>query len=106
MTALEEHKVFQAERRLRVGEEYKDKDLIFANSTGGLLDGANVARIYKKAIADAELRPIRFHDLRHTTASLLIEQGESPNYIQKQMRHASIEITFNRYGHLFPDVNN
>ena len=37
--------------------------------------------------------------------SLLIAQGESPKYVQKQMRHASIEITFDRYGHLFPDTN-
>ena len=48
---------------------------------------------------------ISFRDLRHTCASLLIHQGESPKYIQKQMRHASIDITFDRYGHLFPDVN-
>ena len=50
------------------------------------------------------MRIIRFHDLRHTCASLLIHLGESPKYIQKQMRHASIRITFDRYGHLFPDV--
>lgn len=48
---------------------------------------------------------IRFHDLRHTCASLLIAQGESPKYVQKQLRHASIDITFDRYGHLFPDTN-
>ena len=35
----------------------------------------------------------------------MISQGENPKYIQRQMRHASIEITFDRYGHLFPDAN-
>ena len=53
----------------------------------------------------AGLRRIRFHDLRHTCASLLISLGESPKYIQKQLRHGSIEMTFDRYGHLFPDTN-
>jgi len=86
----------------RKSERMQDalRELNFSQS-----DMANMVRIYKKAMGAAKLPLIRFHDLRHTTAALLIHQGESPKYIQKQMRHASIEITFNRYGHLFPDVN-
>ena len=62
-------------------------------------------RVFAPALKKAGLRTIRFHDLRHTAASLLIAQGENPKYIQKQMRHASIQVTFDRYGHLFPDTN-
>jgi integrase len=51
------------------------------------------------------LRRIRFHDLRHTFATLLIAQGESPKYIQSQLGHSSIQITLDRYGHLMPEVN-
>ena len=47
---------------------------------------------------------IRFHDLRHTYATWLIWNGESPKYIQRQMRHASITTTLNVYGHLMPEV--
>lgn len=51
------------------------------------------------------MRRIRFDDLRHTYATLLIAQGESPKYIQAQMGHASIQGTMDRYGHRLPDVN-
>lgn len=50
----------------------------------------------------AALPPIRFHDLRHTCASLLIAQGEHPKLISEQLGHSSIGITMNRYGHLLP----
>ena len=53
----------------------------------------------------AKLREIRFHDLRHTYASFLIDQGEHPKYIQTQMGHASINITMDVYGHLMKTVN-
>jgi Phage integrase family len=48
------------------------------------------------------LRLIRFHDLRHTFVSLLIEKGAHPKYIQEQGGHSSIQVTMDTYGHLFP----
>ena len=45
---------------------------------------------------------MRFHDLRHFFASILIAQGESAKYVQDQMGHSSIQVTFDTYGHLFP----
>jgi hypothetical protein len=53
----------------------------------------------------AELRRIRFHDLRHTYASLLIAQGESLAYVKDQLGHSSIKITVDLYGHLVPGAN-
>jgi hypothetical protein len=50
----------------------------------------------------AGLAQIRFHDLRHSFASLLIAQGEHPKYISEQLGHASVQITLDRYGHLMP----
>jgi len=105
LTALKKHRSWQAEKILAGGKDYKNQDLIFATALGGPLDDRHFEqRVFHKALADAGLRRIRFHDLRHTTASLLIAQNESPKYIQKQMRHASIEITFDRYGHLLPEA--
>jgi integrase len=46
---------------------------------------------------------LRFHDLRHTCASLLIAQGASVKAVQAQLGHASATVTLDRYGHLFPD---
>ena len=53
----------------------------------------------------SKLRRIRFHDLRHTYASLLIAQGAHPKYIQAQLGHASIQTTLDRYGHLMPEMH-
>jgi integrase len=58
-----------------------------------------------RAMTAAKLRRIRFHDLRHTFASLLIEQGESLAYIRDQLGHSSIKVTVDTYGHLVPGGN-
>ena len=106
LDALPTHRKRQAEDRLKAGEEYRDMDLVFATAKGMPLDHWNVVkRVFEPTLKAAGLRRMRFHDLRHTCASLLIAQGESPKYIQKQLRHASIDITFDTYGHLFPESN-
>ena len=48
---------------------------------------------------------MRFHDLRHTFASLLLQQGESPAYVRDQLGHSSIQMTVDVYGHLIPGLN-
>ena len=64
-----------------------------------------VQRHFLPALKAAELPRIRFHDLRHTYASLLIEQGENIKYIQNQLGHATPTITLNIYAHLMKDRN-
>jgi len=106
LDALKGHRQRQAAERLKMGEDYQDLDLIFATPKGTPLDQKNVVhRQFYSALESAGLRRIRFHDLRHTCASLLINQGISPKYIQRQLRHASIDTTFDRYGHLFPETS-
>jgi integrase len=56
-------------------------------------------------LADAKLRRVRFHDLRHSFASLLLQNGESPTYVKEQMGHSSINVTVDIYGHLVPGGN-
>ncbi|SLM47036.1 Putative Phage integrase (fragment) [Nitrospira japonica] len=51
------------------------------------------------------MRQVRFHDLRHTFASLLLQNGESPVYVKDQMGHSSIQVTVDLYGHLIPGGN-
>ena len=64
-----------------------------------------VRRKFEPALKKAEIERIRFHDLRHTFASILIDLGENPKYIQNQMGHSSIKITLDIYGHLLKTVN-
>jgi len=80
--------------------------LVFCNPDGKPIDPDNFAhREWVRVLRRAELGRIRFHDLRHTYASLLIAQGAHPKYIQAQLGHASIQTTLDRYGHLMPDVH-
>ena len=79
-------------------------NLVFCNEEGNLIDDCNLRnRVFEPALKKAGLRRIRIHDLRHTYASLLINQGENLKYIQNQLGHASISTTVDIYGHLMPD---
>jgi integrase len=79
---------------------------VFTNGAGGALDGDNVRRrVFEKVLAAAKLRHIRLHDLRHTFASLLIQNGESLAYVKEQLGHSSIAITVDVHGHLVPGSN-
>jgi integrase len=89
-------------KRHRMASRFKgDDELVFPSDRGTPLDGNNmVRRIFAPALKKAGLPQIRFHDLRHTYASLLIAQGEHPKLISEQLGHASVQITLDRYGHL------
>jgi integrase len=79
--------------------------LVFVMPAGGPLRQSMIStRYFKPAVRAAGLNPrLRFHDLRHTCASLLIAQGASVKAVQAQLGHASATVTLDRYGHLFPD---
>ncbi len=47
----------------------------------------------------------RFHDLRHTSVALAIAEGAHPKAIQTRMGHSTINVTLDRYGHLFPELD-
>jgi integrase len=79
---------------------------VFCSTTGGVLNKENLrTRVFYRCLAKAGLRHVRIHDLRHTYASLLIQQGESLAYIRDQLGHHSIQVTVDIYGHLVPGGN-
>ncbi len=61
--------------------------------------------VFHKLLAKTGLRRVRFHDLRHTFASRLLQNGETPAYVKEQMGHHSINVTVDIYGHLVPGSN-
>jgi integrase len=63
-----------------------------------------MARVFRPAVRRAGLAPLRFHDLRHTFAALMVAAGAHPKLLQAQLGHTSINVTLNTYGHLFPDA--
>src|SRR3990167_1762192 len=78
---------------------------VFPSETGGLLHPHNIRDRVFYGLLKAKLRRVRFHDLRHTFASLLLQNGESPVYVKEQMGHSSIQVTVDCYGHLIPGGN-
>lgn len=77
-------------------------DLIFPDDNGKVIDDSTMLRKhFYPSLEKAEIGRIRFHDMRHTYASLLIEQGENIKYIQTQLGHSSPSITLDVYSHLF-----
>lgn len=81
-------------------------DLVFPTTKGTPINHNNmVNRYFRPTLKTANLEPIRFHDLRHTYASLLIEQGENIKYIQTQLGHSNPTVTLNVYAHLIKPSN-
>jgi integrase len=79
-------------------------DWVFVNEAGGLLEPNHARkRIFYRCLEKAGIRRVRFHDLRHTFASLLIAQNESPKKIQSLLGHHSIQVRMDIYGHLYAE---
>ena len=79
---------------------------VFLTPDGHPVDGDSLrSRVFYRLLEKAELRGMRLHDLRHTYASLLIQQGESLACVQQQLGHSSIQVTVDVYGHLIPGAN-
>jgi len=84
----------------------KEENLIFSSKVGTPIKKENlIRRYYEPTLKAAELPIIRFHDLRHTYASLLIEQGENIKYISNQLGHTNPTTTLNIYAHLIKQDN-
>jgi integrase len=81
-------------------------ELVFPSDAGTPIEMNNFSeRVFKPLVSRAGLRRIRFHDLRHTYGSLLIQAGASLAYVREQMGHSSIQVTVDIYGHLILGTN-
>lgn len=81
-------------------------DRVFSSAEGTPLRRNFYRRHFKPAVLKTELDPkLRFHDLRHTCAALLIAEGAHPFEIMQRLGHSTIKTTFDRYGHLFPSLD-
>jgi integrase len=92
---LRTHRRRQAELRMRLGTLYQDEDLVFADLTGGPLSPANLTnRDFKLILRRAGLPPeLRWYDLRHTCATLLLAAGENVKVVAERLGHAKTALT-------------
>ncbi len=87
--ALRAHRVRQNAERLRAGSQWQNEGLVFPSAVGTTLSGANLySRRFRPLLRPAGLPPVRFHDLRHTCANILLQAGKHPKYVQEIFRHA------------------
>ena len=106
VTALKDHRKRQLEERMRLAGVWQDQDLVFPSETGSLLNPSNLRnRSFKRIKARSGVREdLRFHDLRHTCATLLLSEGANVKVVSELLGHASITITLNTYSHVLPDM--
>jgi len=104
INVLHEHFDDQFEERKQADKEWNKLDLIFVSSEGTPLDQRNVTRDYKEILKKAGCPEIRFHDLRHTAASLMLQQNVHPKVVQERLGHSDISLTLNTYSHVMPGM--
>jgi integrase len=102
VTRWKQHRKRQLEERLLAGGRCQESGLVFTTTIGTPLDPRNVAREYKTMLASAGLPSIRFHDLRHTAATLLLAQGVDAQGIMETLGHSQMSLTLNTYARVLP----
>lgn len=102
LAALREHCDLQDAERRHAGERWEERRLVFTTGTGRPLDGPNVTHQFQHLLVRAGLPRLRFHDLRHTCASLLLADGIPPRVIMETLGHSQISLTMNTYAHVMP----
>ena len=102
--SLRDHRVRQLEERLSAGDRWQDHGLVFCTSRGTPICAVNLSREYHRLLKRTGIRRIRFHDLRHTCATLLLVQGVAPRVIMDLLGHTQISTTMDIYAHVMPDL--
>lgn len=101
---LKKHKATQSEHKMRYRKDYDDQNFVVATKLGTFVLPSNIARAYRLIRNKLDIKQIRFHDLRHTHASLLFKQNVHPKIVQERLGHSSIETTLDTYSHMLPNM--
>ncbi|MDA1010641.1 MAG: tyrosine-type recombinase/integrase [Chloroflexi bacterium] len=103
--ALRGHRARQNEERLARGPVWEDLDLVFPNELGRPVERQNLQRrSFDPLLERAGLSKIRFHDLRHSAATLLLAEGVHPKVVQERLGHSNISVTMDIYSHVLPTM--
>lgn len=103
VTALKMHWLFIRGEREK-NRFYKNLDLVVCTEFGTPTHKSNIRRVFKSIIEKADIPKIRFHDMRHTHATLLLLQGVNPKIVSERLGHADVRITLDTYSHLLPSM--
>jgi integrase len=98
--ALRRRRLAFVEERVAAANVWQDNDLVFCSATGGYLHAAVLSRQFTDLLRRAGLPRIRFHDLRHTAATLMLSQGVHPKVASEMLGHATVAVTLDLYSHV------
>ncbi|GLX68322.1 tyrosine-type recombinase/integrase [Paenibacillus glycanilyticus] len=101
---LMKHKRIVERERSQNGPLYENNDLIVCTSFGTPIIPRNLMRTFYRLIKTADVKKIRFHDIRHTHATLLLMQGVNPKIVAERLGHSDIRMTLDTYSHLLPSM--
>lgn len=101
---LKAHRRSQLEERLALGSAYQDNDLAFATSIGTPIDPSNLHRAWHRILKTSGIQDVRFHDLRHAHASIMLQQGVHPKVVSERLGHSGVRITLDVYSHVLPGI--
>ena len=103
--ALKQHRIRQLEAKLKVGPAWQDHDYVFCTAVGTHLNPTrDVLNVLKSFLTKAGLPDIRFHDLRHSSATMLLSMKVHPKIVQEILGHSQIAITMDIYSHILPTM--
>jgi len=99
---LMRHKVQQEEQRREVGDAWIEKDLVFTNAQGYFYSASTLRKVFRRFLVSIGLPHMRFHDLRHSAATILLIMGVHPKIVQEILGHSQITMTLDVYSHALP----
>ncbi|GCE18578.1 tyrosine-type recombinase/integrase [Dictyobacter kobayashii] len=103
--ALKQHRIHQREAKLAAGATWNEQGWIFCSAIGGPIEVSNmIRRSFRPILVKANLPIIRFHDLRHSAASLLLILGVHAKVVQELLGHSQISVTLDTYSHVLPSL--
>lgn len=102
--ALRRRRTAQLQERLAAGPLWEERGLVVTDPLGRPLQPYVAQHSFAVLLRRAELRPVRFHDLRHTAATLLLSRGIHPKIVSEMLGHATIAITLDLYSHVTPSM--
>lgn len=102
--ALKEQKVRQEQARIKAGDRWREKGLIFSSRYGGFLNPDYVWHWFKRLLKQANLPDVRFHDLRHGAATVLLAAKVDLKVVSELLGHSSVAITADIYAHISPEM--
>ena len=106
IASIERHREYQAKARQWAGIKWKEFDYVFTSSIGTPLQPEKVTRSFAAALKAAKLPRVRFHDLRHSCATLLLSLGVHPKLVQETLGHSTFQLTMDTYSHMIPALRN